>query len=940
GGPYTSGGFKFITKIFVASGSSAYFNFQGGSVIGISWPIEFYLNDNGSYSVGSISGNYPQGKWFEIKIDIDLTNNKWEVFFNNVSQGYWSNAINSVSFLNIFDADPNTEFWIDDLSYCVNNDCNPDLSVEKLTIHTNPLCSNHKADVSVKIKNNSSIPATQMDLAIDLAGQSRISKLLNLNVLASGKDTTITLQGLFKSNLSGTGKLIKAINMSKDPVATNDTANTTITILPSPSGSAVLQGSPFQGVFRAGIITQPDLLEPGKTNTYELTAPKGYTNFNYNSAWIISAFTLKTQTGIALPSTAYNLTAPNTTLGTNGYISYKGTPNYLDSTLVFSVTVQNKSTSCDSTINRILRIVPTPKPDFRFTKPACDGTPIIFENKSSINSGTLSYVWYFGDGDSSDFETPVHVYPTYGTYCVKLVTTSLPYLIKHDTTICITISEIPKIIFKVINACEGQNVSFLNQTTIGIGSLSYDWNFGDGTTNSKLTNPTHLYSKAGGYSVNLKATSNTGCVSSLTKNANQFLRPKADFKSTGICSKNPTEFINLSTIGAGDRFGDNWQFGDGTSNNEKNPKHIYVTPGVKLVKYTAISQFGCKDSMIKNITIEAAPNASFSHGQVCNIDPVIFNNTTSEPSGILVNYIWDFGDGKTSNLKNPQHPYPDLGPRVVNLTANGSNGCSTMFTKNIKVLLQPVAGFNAVDACAGFPVIFSNKTKGGGQITYKWKFGDGDSSSLFLPTKIYATNTSATFNVSLTASILGGCRNTASMAVNIAENPKCEYTISSAGTGGYEYIFRPKVTSYPFYQWSFEGEGISNASTVVHKFQGDGKYRVRVLMKTVEGCSCLDTSQFVTINHLGVKSLEANTGITFFPNPNNGSFNLRVNSISPTEPFTFNIFDITGRIVYTSVLVGNSNHSIINENLAKGFYTLEIIKQTGQRVATKMNVIK
>lgn len=940
GGPYTSGKFKFTANFFVSKDSAAYFNFQGGSTIGVSWPIEFYMYSNGSFNVGSISGNYPQGRWFEIKIEIDLTNNNWEVFFDNVSQGSWKNTINSVSFIDIFDSDPNTEFWIDDITYCLNNDCNPELSIEQLTINPNPVCSNHSADVTVKVKNNSSIVATQMDLAIDMAGQARISKVLNLKKLVKGKDTTITIQGLFKTNIIGSGKIIKAINMSKDPLASDDTAKTTLTILPSPSGAKVIKGSPFQGVFLSGSLGQPDLIETGKTNTYELNPPTGYTNFNYNSTWVISALTVMTSKGSTVPSSAYTITAPNTTSGANGIISFKGSLAYLDSTLVFSATLSNKTTGCDSTVIRVLRVVPTPRPNFKFTTPACDGTPIVFENKSTIHSGYMVYKWYYGDGDSNDFEGPVHVYPTFGTYCVKLVATSMPYMISHDTTICLVISEIPKIAFKVTNACEGKNLSFLNQTTIGTGTLAFDWDFGDATAHSQVKNPTHLYSLTGSYKVTLKATSNTNCVSTLTKNANQFLRPKADFTTKGNCSNNNVEFTNLSKIDAGDNFGSHWEFGDGELNNEKDPIHIYESAGTFAVKYVAVSQFGCTDSIIKNVVIVPSPDASFTNGQVCNIDPVEFTNTTFEPAGVLVNYLWKFGDGGTSNLKNPKHPYPDLGLKTVTLAANGNNGCSTSVSKNIKVLLQPVAAFSANDACAGTSVVFSNKTKGGGIITYRWKFGDGDSSSLYFPTKTYSTTIATTYNVTLTASTLGGCQNSISIPVTIKAIPKCTYKFASAGTGGFEYKFTPTVATYPFYQWSFEGGGISNASSPTHKFQTNGTFRVRVMMKTVDGCDCIDSTQFVTVNNLGIKTFESKSGISFYPNPNKGEFNLQVSSVSPTEPFTLNILDLTGRLINTSTLMGDAQHTISLAELATGLYTLEIIKQSGDRVTAKMNVIK
>ena len=111
-------------------------------------------------------------------------------------------------------------------------------------------------------------------------------------------------------------------------------------------------------------------------------------------------------------------------------------------------------------------------------------------------------------------------------------------------------------------------------------------------------------------------------------------------------------------------------------------------------------------------------------------------------------------------------------------------------------------------------------------------------------------------------------------------------------------------------------------------------------MKTVDGCDCVDSSQFVTVYHLGVKSADAKAGISFFPNPNNGIFNLQVSTVSPSETFTLNILDITGRAVATTNLAGNKNHTLSYSELTNGLYTIEIVKQSGERTTAKMNIIK
>ena len=99
---HTKGRFKFATKLFVPTGKAAYFNFQAGATTGITWALEFYMRAGGTYdmTVGSLTGTYPQNRWFEVVFDMDLDNGVCEFFIDGVSRGTINNS-NSVSFLSI-----------------------------------------------------------------------------------------------------------------------------------------------------------------------------------------------------------------------------------------------------------------------------------------------------------------------------------------------------------------------------------------------------------------------------------------------------------------------------------------------------------------------------------------------------------------------------------------------------------------------------------------------------------------------------------------------------------------------------------------------------------------------------------------------------------------------------------------------------------------------
>ena len=126
GGKRTDGTFAFEQMMFVVSGTGAYFNFQGEEVIGQEWTMNNYFLANGtavfsnSDNVAQFEAPYPHDTWFKVRIEVDLTNNRWEVFMNDNSVGSFSNPNNSVASLNLFAFNPEqgaSLAYVDDVSF-------------------------------------------------------------------------------------------------------------------------------------------------------------------------------------------------------------------------------------------------------------------------------------------------------------------------------------------------------------------------------------------------------------------------------------------------------------------------------------------------------------------------------------------------------------------------------------------------------------------------------------------------------------------------------------------------------------------------------------------------------------------------------------------------------------------------------------------------------
>lgn len=127
-----------------------------------------------------------------------------------------------------------------------------------------------------------------------------------------------------------------------------------------------------------------------------------------------------------------------------------------------------------------------------------------------------------------------------------------------------------------------------------------------------------------------------------------------------------------------------WDFGDGTTSTEQNPAHTYDSGDNEsryTVSLTAWSDSGLdtykeketKKHLVKlNVRIAASVDAD----PTVDYGPfgVQFQNQTT---GSATDYLWDFGDGKTSKDKQPLHVYEEPGIYSVTMTASGPGGQHT-----------------------------------------------------------------------------------------------------------------------------------------------------------------------------------------------------------------------------------------------------------------------
>ncbi len=146
--------------------------------------------------------------------------------------------------------------------------------------------------------------------------------------------------------------------------------------------------------------------------------------------------------------------------------------------------------------------------------------------------------------------------------------------------------------------------------------------------------------------------------------------PVADFSPDTVgCSPLTVQFTNKSLYGETYM----WGFGDGQYSVKENPVHTYYVPGSYIVKLIVYNIAG--ESVHNGIvTVYQNPTAileAYPTDVINNEQVVVFSNNSMHDS---ISF-WRFGDGMTSEEKNPYHKYMEQGSYIVTLIVTSKDGC-------------------------------------------------------------------------------------------------------------------------------------------------------------------------------------------------------------------------------------------------------------------------
>ena len=404
--------------------------------------------------------------------------------------------------------------------------------------------------------------------------------------------------------------------------------------------------------------------------------------------------------------------------------------------------------------------------------------------------------------------------------------------------------------FTYTSLCGAVNFHDISTTSSGVPIVAWHWSFpGGNPSSSTLQNPTVEY-VGGSFTATLIITAASGCIDTVTiSGIPTSASPTAAFTAAGVCLGNAISFTDHSSpVGNDPIVSWQWNFGDGLQSSLQDPTHLYSSSNAFIVSLTVTSQGGCSSTITDTVQVHPLPIAAFSASNVCEHNPVLFNDLSSGPPA---NWYWDFGDGNQSLLQSPSHAYLTSGTYTATLVVVSIFNCRDTVTHDLVVYPQPVAQFSAVKVCVGDTTCFTDLStvSSGNNTSWSWNFGDtlsGAENSSTLQNPCHVFTPGETFSpVILQVTSDFGCTNVIAHAIDFYTLPVAEFSANKVCVGDATcFTDLSVVTSGQVVSWNWEfgdaASGFDNYSDFenpCHTFTPGGVFLpVHLIVTTDNGC--------------------------------------------------------------------------------------------------------
>jgi PKD repeat protein len=581
----------------------------------------------------------------------------------------------------------------------------------------------------------------------------------------------------------------------------------------------------------------------------------------------------------------------STPIGSSGYGSYTwNIPSDQQPGKDYRIRIiSTANTAYKDTSDSYFSIAP-PRPVANFTATPTTGISPLTVAFTDKSTNATKWLWNFGDGKTSTERNPEHVYrnrtDSTATHKVTLTVTGPGGSDAKSYADLITVAPEPldaNFIASPTNGPAPLDVSFTDKSMGNVTSLS--WNFGDGTPSASAENPSHRYEEAGNYTVTLTA---EGPSSSDTMTRTDYI--------TVIPPPITVTAPNHNTVWpAGTQRTIRWTYTPDAEEDSVNielfrgtSKVLTITPSpipigdagsgyyvwdipsellsgdIYTIWITSTTHPLYKDRNYGTFDISAC-TTDFEAAPTSGMAPLTVS-FTDKSTGAITSWSWDFGDGETSTLQNPDHIYNIVGTYTVKLTVLNENGYST----RIKTDHIVAAGITvtAPNDASSWPA--------GSTQMIRWRYEGAPGTTVNL---VLFKDGSALSPIATRRSIGTKGRGAYAWTIPYNEAPGTDYSIKITSGGGYtdfsdglftiteptpaaNFAATPRNGSAPlsvrFFDtstggvtsrsWNFGDEGASTLQKPTHTYAEPGTYTVQLTVVGPGGSDTIVKKDFIVID--------------------------------------------------------------------------------------------
>jgi|GEM_PF-637125 len=365
-----------------------------------------------------------------------------------------------------------------------------------------------------------------------------------------------------------------------------------------------------------------------------------------------------------------------------------------------------------------------------------------------------------------------------------------PYGCTSDATVEATVHHLPVADFELseVAACAGTEID-LDDRSMHADQVTLDWGEGEGPQTN--AGSSHVFTNFAYEPVVVElvqtATTDYGCQAQAFVNHTIYPQVTADFLPPApACAPFTLTLVNQSSNANGTF---TWDFGDGSPVSQSaQPSHLYETAADANSVYTislhATSTYGCEDSVNHDVEVHATPLADMEVVREEGCYPLEVTFANQSVGGDM--YYWTYGTGLNSTETESEHTVEYFNPtnNIVTytavLTVSTEAGCSSQDVTYIEVLPEVEAHIEGgMTGCAPLAIDFLNLSDGAAN--YAWDFGDGGQSATTHASHTFTTDPGedATYIVSMVATSIYGCSDTAQVQVHVYAAPAADFVTSS-----------------------------------------------------------------------------------------------------------------------------------------------------------------